>query len=296
MGGHEAIKVPGGDVLLFSGNFTRNSSPEEMENFNTWLGTLPHLLKIVVPGRKDMVFDEVYYDSHWKSHHDEPIAVDRCRRILSNAILLIDESFMVSKELLREIEQQPSVDVQQVTVKHKDGIHIYGTPHFRSPYVNRAPFGLVEGSERAKNLWNRIPTDVDIILSYGSAKGYGDMLWYGVKRGSLEYANRIDQIKPKFVVHGQVAEDYGVMHNGHTTIINSCSMDIRGNPSHKPIVFDMDPTSISHNQRSQLPSRRTPNGPSTSAPARGVPYQERKEMLIQQARERQLHKLATVSP
>ena len=42
--------VPDGDVLIHAGDFTLTGHILEVENFNKWLGTLPHKHKIVIAG------------------------------------------------------------------------------------------------------------------------------------------------------------------------------------------------------------------------------------------------------
>lgn len=52
------IRVPDGDVLLHTGDFTNVGGPDDVHNFNLFLGSLPHQYKIVIAGNHDMSFDE----------------------------------------------------------------------------------------------------------------------------------------------------------------------------------------------------------------------------------------------
>ena len=54
----ESAKLPGGDVLVHCGDFTKNGSVAEIVAFNAWLGTLPHANKIVIGGNHDLAADE----------------------------------------------------------------------------------------------------------------------------------------------------------------------------------------------------------------------------------------------
>lgn len=73
---HREVDVPHGDILLHAGDFTLFSkSLAAVEDFNAWLGELPHRHKIVVPG-----------------NHEYFLEADPSRRsLLSSAVVLIDE-------------------------------------------------------------------------------------------------------------------------------------------------------------------------------------------------------------
>lgn len=57
-GHHEALEVPDGDILIHAGDIShRTGDPfgerRDLDEFNTWLGTLPHPHKIVIGGNHD---------------------------------------------------------------------------------------------------------------------------------------------------------------------------------------------------------------------------------------------------
>ena len=86
---HREVEVPAGDLLICVGDFTMFSKNlSAIEDFNEWLGELPHRYKIVVPGNH-----EFFLESNPER-----------RSLLDNANVLIDESI--------EIE----------------GLNIYGSP------------------------------------------------------------------------------------------------------------------------------------------------------------------------
>ena len=51
------LEVPPGDVLIHAGDFTNFGEPEVAEEFNNWLGSLPHPVKIVIAGNHEITFD-----------------------------------------------------------------------------------------------------------------------------------------------------------------------------------------------------------------------------------------------
>ena len=86
---HREVEVPAGDILICVGDFTMFSKNlSAIEDFNEWLGELPHRHKIVVPGNHEFFLE----------------ANPERRSLLDNANVLIDEGI--------EIE----------------GLNIYGSP------------------------------------------------------------------------------------------------------------------------------------------------------------------------
>jgi len=77
---HREVEVPAGDVLLFTGDLTMFSKRlSAIEDFDDWLGELPHRWKLVVPG-----------------NHEFFLESDPGRRsLVSNAHVLIDEAVTV---------------------------------------------------------------------------------------------------------------------------------------------------------------------------------------------------------
>lgn len=77
---HSELEVLGGDIFLHAGDLTMFSrSLSAIEDFNDWLGELPHCYKIVIPG-----------------NHEFFLESDPSRRsLLGNATVLINESIEV---------------------------------------------------------------------------------------------------------------------------------------------------------------------------------------------------------
>ena len=77
---HENVHIPAGDILVHAGDFTRNGDLIELEQFNQFLGQLPHPHKIVIAGNHDFCCEKLPQLS---------------RRILTNCIYLQDEAVVV---------------------------------------------------------------------------------------------------------------------------------------------------------------------------------------------------------
>jgi Icc-related predicted phosphoesterase len=57
-GRHRFTDVPDGDILVHAGDLTRHGALEDVEEFDRWLGTLPHTHKIVIAGNHDFCFQD----------------------------------------------------------------------------------------------------------------------------------------------------------------------------------------------------------------------------------------------
>lgn len=74
-GRHRDTPVPAGDVFLFAGDLSNHGSPDDLDDFDDWLGTLPHPHKLVICGN---------HDFHFERHPAD------ARRRITNAVYLED--------------------------------------------------------------------------------------------------------------------------------------------------------------------------------------------------------------
>jgi len=80
-GRHERVEVPPGDIFIHCGDITRGGRPEQIREFNEWLGRLPHPGKVVIAGNHDEAFEY------------EP---ERARPLITNAVYLEDSEVTIS--------------------------------------------------------------------------------------------------------------------------------------------------------------------------------------------------------
>jgi len=78
---HRKTVIPDGDLLLHAGDLTGHGRLEDVEDFDRWLGTLPHRHKVVIAGNHDFCFQEQ--------------AVEARARI-TNAVYLEDEMVKIA--------------------------------------------------------------------------------------------------------------------------------------------------------------------------------------------------------
>jgi hypothetical protein len=62
-GKHTSIHIPPGDILIFAGNFSNRLRDREalptLDDFNAFLGTLPHKHKVVVAGSHEVALSDI---------------------------------------------------------------------------------------------------------------------------------------------------------------------------------------------------------------------------------------------
>ena len=63
---HDLLTIPDGDILIHCGDMTEYGLIEEIEEFDEWLGTLPHKHKIVIAGNHELCLEE---ESGWAFFH-----------------------------------------------------------------------------------------------------------------------------------------------------------------------------------------------------------------------------------
>ncbi|KAH3751848.1 hypothetical protein DPMN_186425 [Dreissena polymorpha] len=227
-------RVPVGDILLHAGDFTNVGGAAEVKQFNDFLGSLPHPVKVVIAGNHDLTFDEDmvknrrdYLSRNFRINEEvferklAEFGVKTCKELLTNCVYLEDASVNVC------------------------GLKIYGAPW--QPEFCDWGFNLSRG-EACLQKWNLIPDDTDILITHGPPIGHGDACFNGMRAGCVELLSTIQQrVKPKYHVFGHIHEGYGVTTDDVTTFINASTCTLRYQPDNPPIVFDI-PLPAGHNK------------------------------------------------
>src|SRR4051794_21663538 len=76
---HSKLNIPDGDILISAGDYTHFGKRDQMESFNTWLGSLPHKYKIVVNGNHES-------NAPWKNEVYD---------LFTNAKVLVQEGIII---------------------------------------------------------------------------------------------------------------------------------------------------------------------------------------------------------
>jgi Icc-related predicted phosphoesterase len=118
-----------------------------------------------------------------------------------------------------------------------DGIKFYGSPW--QPEFHDWAFNLPRGEELAAK-WEKIPDDVDILITHGPAYGILDYAPIGGHVGCEELYRKIAEVKPKIHVCGHIHDGYGQKTMGGIEFLNASVLNDRYEYAHKPIVVEYD--------------------------------------------------------
>jgi Icc-related predicted phosphoesterase len=193
--------LPGGDILIHSGDISSMGYEHEIREFCKWFNGLDNYkTKIFIAGNHDWGFQ------------DSP---DRIKEILD---------FYTNITYL----QDSGVEI--------DGVKIWGSP-WQPRFYNWA-FNADRGEDIMQH-WNKIPDDTDILITHGPAFGYRDTVTGRTDRlGCEDLLSRILDVKPKIHCCGHIHTGYGYAWNEHTYFLNAAVLNESYNYAHKPITID----------------------------------------------------------
>jgi Icc-related predicted phosphoesterase len=120
---------------------------------------------------------------------------------------------------------------------HINGLHIYGSPC--TPKFYNWSF-MHERGEPIKRIWDRIPDDVDILITHGPPFGIGDLV-RGRHTGCLDLLHAVQRVKPALHVFGHIHEGYGAYVADaipNVYFVNAAIMDDDYIPLNKPQVIE----------------------------------------------------------
>lgn len=177
---HNSMKydIPNGDVFIHAGDFSRCGESKEIQEFNEFVGSLPHKHKLVIAGNHELSFDPTF------THPFQSKSGTRSKHA-GNSILDDIPTLGFSKEALTEAIQAQNVRemLTNCTYLEDEGIEIcgikfYGTPW--QPEFCRWAFNLPRGSACLEK-WNLIPDNVDVLITHTPPVGHGDLCCSGIE-------------------------------------------------------------------------------------------------------------------
>ena len=107
-GRHRLTTVPDGDILVHAGDLTGDGSLEDVEEFDRWLGTLPHPHKVVICGNHDWCFQNQPAEARARITHATYLEDSGCEiaglKFYGSpwTLLFFDWAFMLSEPELAE--------------------------------------------------------------------------------------------------------------------------------------------------------------------------------------------------
>lgn len=192
------ITIPECDILISCGDFSFQGEKHMVEDFHAWLNKQPAKHVISVMGNHETWVEKNFQEA-------KQLAIQKCPRV----------HFM--DEGLVEIE----------------GLSIWCsaiTPFFCNWAWNRYP-------EEIKDHWDKIPLDIDILVTHGPPYGILDKTVRGDLTGCQDLLNKLLKTKVKYHLFGHIHESYGTLSQNNITFINASICDENYKPINKPIVF-----------------------------------------------------------
>ncbi|KAF2453600.1 Metallo-dependent phosphatase-like protein [Lineolata rhizophorae] len=169
--------LPDGDILIHAGDLSQYGTFAEVQTQLDWLNSQPHKQKIVIAGNYDLLLDADFAVTHPDRELDGP---GKSRQYLRWGSLVY--------------LQGSTQDFECQGRKFR----IYGSPW--TPKCGSFAFQYNEISTQA-DLWkNRIPDDVDIVLTHGPPAAHLDENG----KGCVSLLKEVWRVKPKLHVFGHI--------------------------------------------------------------------------------------------
>ena len=227
-------KLPGGDILIHSGDITSIGRKDEVERFIKWFNGIDNYThKIFIAGNHDLTFDreELYRDK--AAYFD----------VHTNWTDEVAEGKPDWLKNLLDIELNPNVFYLENNFIEIDQIKIWGSPISPSFGYGWA-FNKDRGSE-INHVWNGIPMDTDIVITHSPIYGYCDRASNTNQNvGCEDLYHRLQEVKPHLHFAGHIHEAYGwgtIPYKdewGDIYTFNGCSCNLRYEVFNEPITFD----------------------------------------------------------
>jgi Icc-related predicted phosphoesterase len=222
--------LPGGDLLIHSGDISSLGRKSEVERFVKWFNDIDNYTnKVFIAGNHDMTFDReqllrdklAYFEG--KTEYDTECAEGKPDWL---------------KELLG-IHLRPNVSYLENSDVTIDGIKIWG-----SPVTPSFGYGWAFNKDRGYDInevWNTIPMDTDIVITHGPIYGYCDRTSReGLNVGCVDLYHRLNEVKPQLHFSGHIHEAYGYRQTDWGYAFNGCNCDLSYLVNNKPMTFDYD--------------------------------------------------------
>lgn len=199
---HQFVKLPAGDVLVHSGDFTFRGEFSAVAQFANWMSQQPFKHKIVIAGNHELTFAD-------------PIMSPMVINLLKSAGC----TYL----------QDSSVEI--------NGVLFYGSPW--QPRFYDWAFNLERGPQISQK-WDAIPDNVNVLITHGPGYGTLDYTTRDGSQGCEMLAQRIKQLKHlKAHIFGHLHAGYGhkIINNVH--FVNAAVCTDAYIPSNPPVVLEI---------------------------------------------------------
>ena len=221
--------LPGGDILIHSGDISSLGRQSEVERFVKWFNGIDnYTYKIFIAGNHDMTFDREILLRDKLAHFEGRTEYDtECAEGKPQWLIdLLDVGLAGGVFYL----ENSSIDIE--------GIKIWG-----SPITPAFGYGWAFNAYRHEinQYWQTIPNDTDIVITHGPIYGYCDRTnREGLNVGCEQLYHRLNEIKPQLHFSGHIHEAYGYRNTNWGYAFNGCNCDLSYLVNNKPMAFEYD--------------------------------------------------------
>jgi len=207
---HRKMKhpIPDGDVIVHTGDFMSSGwDKTQYIPFLTWFNSLPHKHKIFIAGNHDR-FAEMY-----------------------------------NEEFRNDVKSLDNVTYLQDNACEIEGVKFYGSPWTK--HFHNWAFNMPEENSRyeffAENLWKKIPSDTNVLLTHGQPYKINDKAPDGYDTGCKYLLERIKELPAlKLYVGGHIHCEHGVKEIDGVTFVNAAICNEEYEPVNAPIVYELN--------------------------------------------------------
>ena len=224
--------LPGGDLLIHSGDISSLGRKSEVERFVKWFNDIDNYTnKVFIAGNHDMTFDReillrdklAHFEGRDKNDYDTSCS----------------EGKPAWLEELLGIHLRPNVFYLENNFIEIDQIKIWG-----SPITPSFGYGWAFNKDRGydiNQIWNWIPNDTDIVITHGPIYGYCDRTSReGLNVGCADLYHRLNEVRPQLHFSGHIHEAYGYRQTNWGYAFNGCNCDLSYLVNNKPMTFEYD--------------------------------------------------------
>ena len=222
--------LPGGDLLIHSGDISSLGRKSEVERFIKWFNGIDNYThKIFIAGNHDLTFDRealyrdkaAYFDVH--TNWTDEVADGKPEWL----------------ERLLDTGLNPNVFYLENNFIEIDQIKIWG-----SPITPSFGYGWAFNKDRGYDInqvWNTIPMDTDIVITHGPIHSYCDRTDRGgLNVGCEQLYHRLNEVRPQLHFSGHIHEAYGYRQTNWGYAFNGCNCDLSYLVNNKPMTFEYD--------------------------------------------------------
>lgn len=222
-------KLPGGDLLIHSGDISSIGRENEVERFIKWFNGIDNYTnKVFIAGNHDLSFESEELFQRKSSYFD--------RKMYEGIASLGKPQWL---EILLGSELDSNVFYLENNCILIDDIKIWGSPY--SPTFGRDWAFNVDRGHDAIKVWNKIPKDTDIVITHTPIYGYCDRASNTNENvGCANLYQRLNELNVQLHFSGHIHEAYGYKPTKWGYAFNGCNCNLSYEVYNNPITFDYD--------------------------------------------------------